>query len=348
MEIYFVELISIIIISLFFAYINKKNNNKINIIYMIIIFLILFVVMGLRKYTVGTDTELYCRIFKMASNSNNIFSVSDASPLYAIYNKIISIVFGTNIQNIVISNSFIIVALMCIGIYRQSQNIYISVIYYILFYFYMQGFNIARQFLALAITFNAFYYVKNNEKIKALLMILIATLIHNTAIFVGLVEIAFMFIKPSMQNIKRFCALGIILSLFLDKIIDVFLKIFPRYQIYFTNAVFYEVGQGRKIVLTMIYLVVVIIGIYLMGKNKKEMEEKKDYKEWFMLTTMMIFAVIIGILAMKSNLLSRIEIYFSIFAIIYIPKVINRMREKQNTNILYFNFSNVYTILYFT
>ena len=60
-----------------------------------------------------------------------------------------------------------------------------------------------------------------------------------------------------------------------------------------------------------------------MKKNEEKLKEDNEYKEWFVLTCFMIFAIIIGFLSMKSMLLSRIEIYFSIFVILYMPKVIN-------------------------
>ncbi len=324
MGIYIIELAIVVIISLIFGYINPKKEKKMNIIYMILIFFVLFFVMGCRNYNVGTDTKLYCNIFKYASTSNDIMSISSASPLYALYNKLIATIFNSsNTQLIIIFNSALIVGLMCLGIYRESENIYLSCLYYILFYFYMQGFNIARQFLTVALLFNSYYYIRENKKMKAIVLIGIATLIHNTAILFGLIEIVVMSIKPNMKNIKKITLIGIIMTAFTTKILELFLKIFPRYKIYFSSQNFYEVGQGRKIILTLIYVVIVAIGIFVMKKNEDKLKENNEYKEWFMLTVFMIFAIIIGFLSMKSMLLSRIEIYFSIFVILYMPKVIN-------------------------
>lgn len=328
MGIYIVLLSVIIVYSIIIAY-NDKNNKNAKITFLCISAISLLLVMGLRGINVGTDTELYCNIFKMIDSAKDlqIFDVAESAPFYAVYNKVISIFFGNKNSVVIFFNSFIIITLMVVAIYKNSKNVYMSIIYYVLFYFYLQGFNIARQCIAGAIMFNSFDYIVNKNLKKYAILSIIAVLIHNTSVIFVILGLILMYIKPNIKNTILVGTIISIIGLFFNKVINIFLIIFPRYQMYFTTKnIFFETGQGRKIIITFIYIIVVISGLYILNKNKNKNnnQEDEEYKKAILLTNFIIVAIIIGILSLKSLLISRIEIYFSIFIITYLPMIIEK------------------------
>ena len=83
-------------------------------------------------------------------------------------------------------------------------------------------------------------------------------------------------------------------------------------------------GENKKIIITFIYFLFQVI--YLVSKSKiNDIEEKKKMD---MLYYINWIAILIGICSTRTLLLSRIEVYFSIFNIIFIPKVINLQKDK--------------------
>ena len=46
-------------------------------------------------------------------------------------------------------------------------------------------------------------------------------------------------------------------------------------------------------------------------------------------------AIILGVVALKTMLITRIEMYFSIFAIVYIPEILSKFKEKEIINIFF-------------
>lgn len=329
MGVYLLQLSIICIIALVLCAKEARKSKKIKKIFIILSFLILFCLMGFRDISVGVDTKLYCNIYKNTSlieSFNNLIEFKYATPFYALYNKIIYLLSSGDIRAIIISNSFIILFLICYSIYKESENVYASIIYYILFYFYLQGFNIARQFIAAAFILLGFVYFEEKKKKMGILSVIIAILIHNTAIVPGAFLLLLEIIKPNIKNLKKIISLEVIIGLLSASFISFFLKIFPQYNSYFQNEIFYSTSQGRKIIITLIYCAIVIVALSIMFHKEKELIKNDDFNKMFKLTMILIFAIIMGFLGMNSILFLRVEIYFSLFIILYLPLVIKYIK----------------------
>lgn len=329
MTIYFLEIVIMLILGIIIFYNGTSKSKK--KFFLLSSGIVLFLVMALRDKTIGTDTELYCTVFKNIANSTNVFTASDASILYAIYNKVVFYIFGLNSQWIIVCNSFIIILLVSIFIYKNSDNVVMSVLYFMLFYHYFQAFNLSRQYIAILLAANSFYFAKRNKLKGFLILSILAIMIHNTAIVflpVGLI----LFTKLNLKKVVKYSAiLGIMLYLY-DNIINLFLIIFPRYSMYFTGSkLFFNTGEGKRIIITILYLFIVILAMLLIRKrNKKVSEENKiEIQQWYDLLFLMVIAILCGFLSMKSVLLSRIELYFSIFAIIFIPSFVEKIPKQK-------------------
>lgn len=327
MLIYLVLLAIIIVLSILLGY-SSSNKNIRKVLFILVTFILLFSIMGLRDRSVGVDTDLYCRIYTGFVHNNVNNDNFDTSKAYEYYNLLIGKLFGDNARNIIICNSFFIILLFFIFISKESPNIYFSVILYILLYFYLQGFNIARQMLAIFLTAISMRYVIKKDIKKYLLINLLAIFIHNTSIVIFLVGLLIMFIKKF--DFKKFVGImiaGIISVGLIDRLMSIFISIFPKYASYLsTNN--YDFGSGRKILLVLVYGVFLIIGLYVLSKKKKEMSSDQ-YKKYMIYSTLVGISCITGVFGSVSILVGRVSLYFEIFMIIYIPMVIELIGKRK-------------------
>lgn len=327
MVIYFSAFALIILLYfLIYAHGDKKSNSK-RILFLFLSFSLLFFIMGFRTEQVGTDTELYCTIFDNIKKMNfsNIINSMDSSILYVLYNKIVSLV-SLQRNSIIISNSFLICFFSFLFIYNNSKkNVLIPVLLFMCFYHFFSAMNISRQYIAVMIVANAYYYLKNDRKKMFLLLCLSATLIHNTAI-VSFVLFPLFYLKMNKKNIIFYLIIVSFLVVFLDKFLIIFSSIFTHYEIYFQNNLLNDVGQNRKIIITLIYFFFEILMIIILNSKKNiESSEKKNIYFFIVINAL---SIILGIVSLKIMLFSRMEIYFSIFAIIYIPYILSFFKDK--------------------
>lgn len=288
-----------------------------------IVFGLMILVMGFRDKTVGTDTMLYCNIFKhnIMLEFSDIFRQSDFTALYSIYNHLLS--FLTHDSSIIILfNSGIIIYLTLRFIYKNSDNVVISTLLFMLLYHFFHAMNISRQYIAVMIIINAYEYLKNGKSIKFAMWVCIATLIHNTSL-IALVLIPLAKLKnKKYKNI--FLVIFAIVCVFWDNFFAIFTNIFNHYSMYMDSSFMDARGENKKIIITFIYFLFQIL--YLISRSKiNDIDERKKMD---MLYYINWIAILIGIFSTRTLLLSRIEVYFSIFNIIYIPKVVNLQKDK--------------------
>ena len=323
----YASIIIIILILYFMIFFNGGyDSNKKKKIVLLLALSILFFVMGFRSESVGTDTKLYCNIFENIQKMSitSIINGTDTSLLYVIYNKFVSF-FSSSRSAIIVANSFIICTLTGVFIYNNSKkNVLLPTLLFLCLYHFFSAMNISRQYIAVMIVANSLYWIKENKKIYFLLSCLAATLVHNTAI-ISLTLLPLFYIKLNAKNIFLYITTVAIFCFSLDKILLLFSSLFPHYLMYFGNNFLTEVGQNRKIIITLIYVVFELIMFCLLKSEGVSSEDKENLKLYVVINSL---AIILGIVSLKVMLFSRMEIYFSIFAIIYIPYVVSFFKDK--------------------
>lgn len=326
MLVYFIAIIAICLIALL-CFI-KNSNDKKRTVFLLLSFTILFFIMGFRDNSVGTDTQLYCSIFKnnySIEGIMDIFKLEDSSPLYTIYNYIIGLI-SHDCNIIKITNSFIICFLTMLFIKENTKHVFLSTFLFLTFYHFFSAMNITRQYIAVLVIAYGFKYLKKKCFFKYLLCCLIATGIHNTAI-ISFVLAPLTIMNLTKKNIIIYLIVITIITLNFEKLMNLFGFIFPHYDLYFNSNMLEEVGQNRKIIITVIYLGFQIVLTYLIFKQKSNLEHSNG-RIVMILYIINFIAIMIGFLSLKIMLLSRIEVYFSIFAIITIPYIIFQFKDK--------------------
>ena len=328
MLVYGLLLLYIIFISLIYKKINNKNKK----IYLFFVFIGLFFVMGFRGKKVGTDTENYCYIFENIVKTP-ISELKDTPVVWIVINKIFGI-FGTKPINYIMPLSFLILFGMAVFIYKNSEDIVMSLFLFILGFFYCTAFNAGRQYLSMTFCINTYklFICDNIEKTKKIKIYIIcniiAILIHPVSI-VFLITFPLLFIQPTKKNMLiYFVGTIMILGSFVSFAI-LLTKYFPHYELYvgtsgLTNYGF-GVGKNRSVLINILYVILEGILLYTFNDNYID---KCDMKKHFCFIVINFINISLGFMSLKSIMFSRIQYYFSIFSIIFIPYILNKFIKK--------------------
>lgn len=300
---------------------SKKNRN----LYLIISIFLLFILMGLRSYKIGSDTYSYCmNYYKTSSLSwsellNQNLSLGNKNYGFFILNKLISMIFLKNYTFYLICISGIISFAMYEFILKFSKNYLMSLI--ILFslgfiFFFMSGIK-----QTLAISFILLSYIKLQEKryIVFVLMVIFAASFHNTAIITLI-----LLVVHKLKNRK--------LYFFIVPVVIVFSIIFQRKIAYFFQNM---VSSGKYAVygtsyiaisnLTGLYIqcVIILTVFLLVGYRLKEDKELQFYI--FIYSIGIFFQTLTPVIAE----FFRISMYFNIIGCVLLPYAIFNSKYKQ-------------------
>lgn len=164
---------------------DKKGKMKLNSIFLIVSFLILFVMMGFRTVGVGVDDFAYSKIYQQVIDNGpiNVFLKNTMEPGYLILNYIVSFI-TKDFQYALIIITFIPMFLYYKALIYERKNIslFLSVfIFGTILYIYFYG--IIRLFIASSIIAYAIRYVLNKQTFKYVFFVLLAMMFHYSAIF---------------------------------------------------------------------------------------------------------------------------------------------------------------------
>jgi len=306
------------------SYKRKKFNILVKLhisqIMFIISMLILFLVIACR-YETGTDYKGYAEVYIRVNN--NTLTQSDKDWL-GIGFRFICIVIGILGKNNYILMFAVIAAITIYyfgkSIYRISPSWSLSLYLLICFCLYYQCFNQSRQMMAIAITTYSYRYIKENNIKKYFFYIIIATLLHTSAI----VMLPLYFIrdwKISGKNIAIFTVLTLIVYFQFDKIL--WLLSFTSYGKIYLNSFRYnssfQLSPILNLIIRFIFLAVCMI-------VSKEVIKEKPYTRG--LYNAAIICTIIQVLTLKSYLFGRVTTYYFALYILLIPYVIKTMQKK--------------------
>lgn len=302
----------------------EKIDIKTNKNYLLFICIILTLFLGFRANHVGLDMKNYEDFFNLASNSSfsYLFKNVQFELGFKIYTKIISLFF--NNYSIFI---FITSLLSMIGVYdfikENSKNYFASIYLFITFNFYIYLFCTLRQVLAISILLLSTRFIKSKDFRKFILLVLLATLFHKTAIVFSIVYFI-PYIKLTKEKINYFCIGALILFLIKNPLIDFFTSVFySQYENYMDTS-----GTGYT---TLFLFFGLLIGIIYIFKNFKLSEKNNQ-----LFIGMLMITIPLQILATTQGLIARLTLYFSISILILIPNVLENEKNENFKNVLYF------------
>lgn len=222
-------------------------------------FFCLYFVLGFRNFS-ALDDHSYIRIFSEVSADGwwNRFLRTNMEPGYLILNQLVSL-FTKDYLIMQLITSFIPLYLFYYAFYKMKNMISLPLAVFLLstlMYFQVLSVGIIRMFIALAIVFNAYYYIPQKKIMKYVYLILTASIFHYSALFMLILLYFIIDKKEIRKKIKKFLVaafLGIPLIFYFVAALLVPL-LGSRYQIYGTINKF-DIGFANFNIIPLILLV---------------------------------------------------------------------------------------------
>ena len=302
-----------VIVAILLSILSLGNSSRFKLI---VSFILLTVIGGLRDISVGTDTQNYSLLFEnYGTDISNMFHASE--PLYLCLQYYVA-VHGWPYQTLV----FVIMALTMTGITffakKISRNSVLVLLSYYLLYFYFYSLNLMRQYIAISIILVSFYYLYSNQIKNYVLCVAIACLFHVTAI-IGLLGIIVN--KCAFSSQLQICLLLFTLIVGVTPFIQVvsanMLGFLPSYL--FDYVIDYNTG---KLSLPVSRILLTLFGIMLVIVMKENLFVK-------------LFVVGVCILNMFSfqPIMGRIAQFFTIAQIGIIPNISTLIKKEYYKNV---------------
>lgn len=333
----FVYFSLILLSALFFVILNAytevsgKNSRK---IYSLVIFILIFLVGGLRDTTVGTDIQTY--LYNYNNETVNLKSYMNQIDLNSFFegfeggfqflNSILK-TFHFNDRLYLMFYSFIFSLSFVIFYYRYSKNFFISILLYITIGNFALSMTGLRQTMAIIIVLYSFKYVIKREFLRFLLLMVIAMSFHLSSV----IFIPFYFLFG--LNLKKkdialiFCGLMLLL-LFHDIVANHIVPFLtPQRYLRYLNL---ERTVEPKITLVAISITFFSAWYWNIFENIS-IQEKKIVSYLFILSSMYSA---VNILALSNAPLNRLSFYFMPFNNLLIPYVLYYMKCKNKKFIL--------------
>ncbi|MDM5285511.1 EpsG family protein [Peribacillus frigoritolerans] len=315
MSIYILNIILIFLFGIFFFILAPVKYNK--TIFLIITFLQLLLIMGMR-FEIGIDYNNYRSTFYLVDNTSFVqlkdLSENSIEIGYLLLNKIVSI-FTTDVELMFLVTSFLILFLVYRAVYIHSSIVWLS-IYLFSVEAYIASFNITRQYIAVALLFYSYKYIKDKKFIKFLIIVLCASLFHTSVLF--FIPIYFI-LRINFTGIKMLLSIffGFLLSFFIEPIISLSQKYF--YEDYTQMSFGMTFGNVQTVIIALFYFTITIIfKSALLKQNKNNI----------ILINWSFVNLGLSIFSINTWLITRLMPYSSIFFILLIPELAVSIKNK--------------------
>lgn len=263
----------------------------------------LFVISAIR-YGIGTDYFFtYAPMFQHLVNGDHL---SNIDPGYYFLNRFV-ILFTKDYAGIFIVTSFLFCFFMYKAIFEQSTNPVYSILLLLLTTFYFSSLNGVRQAISIAMFFYAIKFIKQKKFVKYLIIILLASTIHLSALI---------FLPAYFFNRIRIRPLvGIILLLIetacltLTRTVIFFMAEKTKYAYYLET----HYVTGKFDYSNFLISIAILIFLYLFYHNAKE---NPDYIFFLncQLSTCFLF-----ILTYQIDIMKRFAVSYYYLAVISLP-----------------------------
>lgn len=290
---------------------DKKSRKR----YILFSSVILVLISGLRSYDLGTDTIGYFLSFEddVQSSFRQIWNSESKDPFYHIFSKFLSLIVGHDFHLVLLIFAVIYMSAFGKLIYKESPNLLISFIVFISLGFFSFSMHGVRQGLAIAIIMFSYFPLRDKKILQFVGLVLIASLYHSTAI---IFLIAYPCCRLGFNKKSAILYIGILAVLLVagNDLVRMFALEVSAYDARFEGYAETDraLSYSGFIQLCLFFLLVLF--------NIKSFK-KKD-KDSSLLITLLVLALIFQSCAVFIAELFRIAMYFSIFLVILLPRVL--------------------------
>lgn len=315
MAVYSINLILVFLFSLLAEHYSYRSSacnfygeRKPLIWFAILVILSLSLVSGLR-YMVGTDYVNYSILYHdIVDDPLKVFQEQQIEIGYVALNLLFGAAFKTQFAFFMFL-SLSINTLTVLSLREYSKSFAFSCTLYILTYIFYNSFNLVRQSIAVAIMFFGFRYIARGDFIRFILMALLASLFHMSA----LILIPAYFIARSREwspVIWIGFMLVAVFFLFYEPLMNLLFSALSdtRYSSY--EELMKSASQGINILRIIVAAAPVLLAFLLRKQIRAQMPHSN------IVVNMTTLAFMLSIIAYKQIFFARISLYFSIYSLL--------------------------------
>lgn len=306
------------IILLSFAFYNTATTSTGKKLFLGFAFIPMFLIQALRGYTIGEDTAGYINHYHMIGNmgwKSLDFTYNGFEPGYILLNKVVAFFSGNNATIFLAIVSGIIMVGFSVFIYYNSSNVILSTILFVALNHFFTSMVSLRQYIAMAILINSFYFFKKRKLGKLLLLCAVSFLFHKSSIIFSIFILGLYFVKLTRNKILLLIGIELTGTLCFPSLLALALRILPKYNYYFVFIQNFTTSMGiGKIRIIYLLLEIALIGAVLVVKRYSN-------RDFYALAMIISVAAISILLQGKIPLLWRLAYYFEVYLIILIPNI---------------------------
>ena len=320
-----VHMIFFIIISFSILCINKKHS------FWIYSFVGLFLFCALR-YNYGPDYMNYFEIFYLIKEGLPAWGQSDW-----LFKQLVLLMPNFYILVAILSLFYVISIYILISANLQVKDYWFALLMLLINpYLFLVHQSSIRQTISICIIILAIKYAINRNILKYVLLIILASGFHASAIIMLPVYLVLTDKKLKIRDIL--IAVGVIFALLFtpmfNMIINRALEYMPSHY-----YIYYDMGLQNSLRSTLISSV--FFFFVLFNINKLDGHEIVYGK-------LSLISTIISLLAIKASMITRIGMYFDIFLIITIPHIFNNIEKKLHRILVFILLMTIYLLRYYS
>lgn len=308
-----------------------KNNRK---IWLLIFYVILGVIIGMRSNHDGIDTISYFDTYNMVANYTlyETMLISHMEIGYLLLNKVFTL-FGFDYHSFQFVFSIVMMLLFGNFIYKNTKDVYLATLVFLGAGFFAFSYNTIRQMMAIAICANSWMYIKEGKYIKSIIIILIAVTIHLTSILYIIPLVLYIF-----RN-SRVVRLGFpFLLMFLASFLPIIFRILQDYNMYNSYTDIDKAGiKGGFVYIIWIIEIAMVVFVIM---NKKFSSQDK------VIANLALFNVVLTMMDEKVRYLDRIGLVFFPFVLLLFC-IFGDKLSGYNNKLLYLSSVSLFFFVFF-
>lgn len=296
-----------------FAHGYSENRKKVFVFLSVVL---TFIVQALRELSIGEDIFTYVSWFEDMYNLGWKATFNDLAYYvesgYKLLNLVVAM-FSSNPYIFLGVCSLIILALQYYFIGYYSENVFLSILLYFGLNFFLTSMTTLRQFIAMGIIFWVCPLIENKKYFCSLVLCIVSYLFHHSSIVFALVAFCCIILNRNTKYIKLVLFAEVLVVIFINPMLKIFLYFVPKYSIYFFN------GEEAKLgLLRLIYVLIDVVLIIYYLIRCKEIHTKRNN----MIAIMVSVSALIGVLNAFIPHIFRLGYYFDFYLILFIPALI--------------------------
>ena len=295
----------------------RKPTKVKNMIFVMIAFTQFFIIMAFR-YRVGVDYNMYAVGFRdMAEKGFSQLSYLDWEPGFVIFNKLLGLIPGMDYQWYMVILSVIAIVPMALFIIKNSEVPWISTILYMNLFMFFMEMNFLRQMIAVSILLLAWHFLKKNGFIIYTVLIIIASLFHQTI----LVMIPVYFLVKFKPGLKELFIYGFFLLWFYTASSDFFDLITTMFHEEYNDSIFIKTGVA--LIYSILPLFVTIVSFLLVKTETINLTRENKY-----LVNLTFIGTLLMLTMAKHSIIERLSYFFIPFMLLLVPVIYRSLKTK--------------------